>query len=140
MEPLRSVAWIMLNPSTADARINDPTIRRLISYATRWGYNGIDVVNLFAGRAVAPSDLTRMHDPIGPENDRWILDTMRDPRCAVVIVAWGSNTFARKRARDVARFLRGVRPLQALKRNDDGSPAHPLYLKSDLLPTSWEEA
>lgn len=44
----KTVSFIMLNPSRADAQINDPTITRCINFALSWGYGRLEVVNLFA--------------------------------------------------------------------------------------------
>lgn len=68
---LDSLVWLMLNPSTADATQDDPTIRRCMGFARRWGYGGITVVNLYAYRATNPRDLLTAADPVGPENDRY---------------------------------------------------------------------
>ena len=65
-----AVAFVMLNPSTADAGKDDPTIRRCASFARSWGYGSLEVVNLFAYRASEPKRLRQTPDPIGPANDR----------------------------------------------------------------------
>jgi hypothetical protein len=64
--------FIGLNPSTADEKEDDPTIKRCINYSKKWGYGGLCMVNLFAFRATDPSDLKAFHEPIGLENDKWI--------------------------------------------------------------------
>lgn len=71
-----AVTFVMLNPSTADARKDDPTIRRCLSYARSWGYDGIRVVNLYALRSSDPKMLKTVADPVGPENDAWIARTV----------------------------------------------------------------
>src|SRR4028119_2392792 len=63
------VAFVLLNPSTADARRDDPTIRRCANFARTWGFGGLEVVNLFAFRATHPTDLKCAADPVGPQND-----------------------------------------------------------------------
>src|SRR5262245_44648837 len=67
----RTATFILLNPSTADARVNDPTIRRVIGFTRQWGYDRLTVLNLFAVRATDPADLKRADDPVGPENKAW---------------------------------------------------------------------
>jgi len=64
--------WVLLNPSTADARDDDPTLRRCVGYAVRWGYGAVDLVNLFALRSTDPRALRSAADPIGYANDAHI--------------------------------------------------------------------
>ena len=79
----RRVTFIMLNPSTADERVLDPTIRRCIGFAKAWGFDGVDVVNLFAWRSTDPAALARVADPIGPDNDETIAASLRQSALAV---------------------------------------------------------
>lgn len=122
--------FIGLNPSTADEVKNDPTIRRCIDYAKRWGYGGVCVVNLFAYRATKLSALKNETRPIGQRNDRWLRQLA--PAAAIVIAAWGVNGTLRQRDEIVQRFL-GAN-LMCLKTTRHGHPAHPLYLKKTLRP------
>ncbi len=68
--------FLMLNPSTADETEDDPTIRRCIGFARRWGYSTLHVANLFAFRATSPADLKMASDPIGPDNDRHLVNRL----------------------------------------------------------------
>ncbi len=121
--------FIMLNPSTADASIDDPTIRKCLGFAMRAGYGGIDVLNLFAFRATNPAELHALartpEAQIGPDNDRYLASV---PAGADVCFAWGAH--ARRYASRVAqvRYLLGNTRWLCLKRLDDGTPAHPLML------------
>lgn len=134
--------FVMLNPSTADARVDDPTIRRCITYAKRWGYGALDVVNLFAFRATNPVELRRAVDPIGLVNDSYLLGTTRF--AALVVCAWGTFGSFLRRDRYVTSMLRrnGV-TLHALgftrgtNALGDRQPRHPLYLRADLDPVVW---
>ena len=83
------VAFVALNPSTADATHDDPTIRRCIGFARRWGAGGVDVVNLYAFRATKPRDLFAADDPVGPDNDAWIDAVVA--RADRVVLAWGHH-------------------------------------------------
>lgn len=133
----RSVAWLMLNPSTADAEKLDPTLTRCADYTKQWGFGRFDVVNLFALRSTDPAGLLDVDDPIGPRNDAAILETCT--AASLVICGWGANVAKRKLAgRDTAvlKLLRGVR-LSALTVTEGGHPGHPLYLPKDLKPTVW---
>ncbi|MGW0664571.1 DUF1643 domain-containing protein [Streptodolium elevatio] len=128
--PGPAVGWVMLNPSTADALSDDPTIRRCVRFAKAWGYGGLVVRNLFALRATDPAELARHTDPIGPYNDAYLAECADDP---LTVVAWGAR--GGDRGRDVLDLLErlGVQPHQ-LAATDDGQPRHPLYLKTGLVP------
>lgn len=127
-----TVAFIMLNPSTADATQDDPTIRRCIGYGISWGFQKLLVGNLFALRATKPIKLLAADDPVGPENDRWLREIANE--ADLVVCAWGAHKLAAKRAREAV--LPGE--LTALKVTASGQPGHPLYLKKDLQPVKFE--
>lgn len=120
---------IGLNPSTADHRQDDPTIRRCIGFARDWGYSGLCVANLFAWRATYPEDLKAAADPIGPRNDQWLRRLAAD--AAVIVGGWGNHGHHLDRARQVRALLP---PWHALRLNSSGEPAHPLYLPKHLTP------
>jgi len=128
------LAWIMLNPSTADASANDPTIRKCMGFARDWGYGGIIVVNLFAYRTAYPSELRTVADPVGPDNDREILRWVDD--AAEVVAAWGSNQYIGERDREVLRLLKDRAP-KCLGTTNEGCPRHPLYVKGDVTPLHY---
>jgi hypothetical protein len=134
---LPRVLWCMLNPSTADASKDDPTIRKCVEFSKKWNYGSIEVVNLFAFRSTDPEalEMTVGTDVIGPENDRVIVDAAS--RATRIIVAWGSEKFARTRAKSVSTGLLCDRTLECLKRNTNGSPAHPLYQPYSAQPIAW---
>lgn len=135
------LVWLMLNPSTADAAKDDPTITRCIGFARRWDYGGIKVVNLFAYRATNCRELQNTADPVGPENDRHLID-----ECAGnhVIAAWGaSNKFAgiARRAAKVLDLIRdNALMIDCLAVLKDGHPKHPLMVRGDatLIPFHGE--
>lgn len=127
------LAWVLLNPSTADAQQDDPTIRRCVGFAQRWGYSGIHVVNLFALRSTDPSQLLLAPDPIGPDNDRYILEAAQS--CDKVILGWGNHGSLFGRDVAVVKLLQGanISPY-ALGVTKSNAPKHPLYIKSDTVP------
>jgi hypothetical protein len=129
------VAMIGLNPSTADAKRDDPTIRRCIGFARDWGGGGLVMANLFAFRATRPSDLKKADDPIGPRNDHWIGRISR--LCPTLVAAWGNDGAWLGRSAQLHRRL-GSR-LQILRLNRSGEPAHPLYLPARLRPVEWTD-
>jgi len=128
------VLFIGLNPSTADAAVDDPTIRRCIGFAKAWGFGGLYMANLFAFRSTDPRGLLSASDPVGPENDAILLKLTK--MASLVVAAWGNHGAFMDRASHV-RALCGE--LSVLKLNHSGQPAHPLYLKKDVKPTPWVE-
>jgi hypothetical protein len=133
----RHALWIMLNPSTADASQDDPTIRRCISFSQRWGFGGLRVCNLFALRATDPKELLGCPDPVGPENDDYILKNAELASC--VHLAWGTKGALKGRAEAVVQLLRatGRQYLLCLGTTKDGHPKHPLYIRSDVQPLPY---
>lgn len=123
------VAFIGLNPSDVDDVKNNPTINRCISFARSWGYGGVCVVNLFAFNAVVPEAMMRAKDPVGPDNDKWLLRIAKS--AAAVVAAWGNYGSFMGRSAEVKNM---IPDLHALKINKSGEPAHPLYLRGDLIP------
>lgn len=134
---LQPACFVMLNPSTADAMQDDPTIRRCMNFARGWGNGGIVVVNLFAWRATFPEQLRQCQDPIGPLNDQHIREAaiLGHP----LVMAWGATAWGRKRARQVVALLEhaGRTDLHSLGRTRDGYPRHPLYLRRNTLLTPF---
>lgn len=128
------VLFVMLNPSTADAEADDPTIRRCIGFAQRWGFQGLAVGNLFAWRATDPKDLRTVHDPVGIENDYHL--TEMSMAAEATIAAWGVYGSYRGRDREVLPFLCDVEHLGLTKQ---GRPRHPLYLRADTARTAMPE-
>ena len=127
--------FLMLNPSTADARHNDPTVERCEQRARRWGAGGLVVVNLFAYRSTDPDELMKVADPVGPENDQAILAAAYSGGCEL-IAGWGNVGKLGGRADAVVRLLRRAHVrIHALAVNQDGSPKHPLYVHYDVRPT-----
>ena len=134
-----TAVFVMLNPSTADASVDDPTIRRCIGFAKALGCGGLHVVNLYAYRATKPADLWSAADPIGPENDEVLRDAFLTAygEGSPVIAAWGANAEP-LRAEFVGTVARaaGV-SLSALGVTKAGAPRHPLYLRADAPLTPW---
>lgn len=136
---LPSLGFIMLNPSTADHQVNDPTITRCLQRALAGGkFGGLEVVNLFPLRSTDPDGLLRHPAPLGDRADRnngAIMDAL--DRCSMVICAWGAHKAAPAQAADVLRIIRmcGRGPLlHHLGLNKDGSPKHPLYIAASTKP------
>jgi hypothetical protein len=125
----RCVCFVMLNPSTADAERDDPTIRRCLAFAKAWGYSSLVVCNLFALRATDPRELLGAADPIGPDGD---VSLAAARNADLVIAAWGAWVpFGRDQQ---ALWLLRRTPLYCLGLTKQGYPRHPLYCRSDLQP------
>ena len=138
---LPHACWIGLNPSDADARRNDPTIRKMIGFARLWGCGGIHVVNLFAIRSPYPMYIDPFSEPTA-ENDRYILDSVQG--CEIVVACWGAEKVAIERAAQVLANLKreGVKEIKCLGTTKGGQPRHPLYLSYDLrlVDFAWQGA
>lgn len=125
--------FVMLNPSTADHEVDDPTIRRCMGFANREGLGGIVVANLYAFRATRPEALKQANDPVGPGN--------RDALAAIaaeatandlpIVCAWGAtgSLFGTDRAA-VEQFWRSGVRLACFGVTAHGAPRHPLYVAS----------
>jgi hypothetical protein len=131
--------FIGLNPSTADATLDDPTIRRCIRFAQSFGCGNLLMLNLYAYRTPSPRALfaarKRCVDIIGgTENHFASMQKRISERSAqVVVAAWGRH--GKGRGREALLHMDG---LSYLAMNADGSPKHPLYLKADLKPTLFQ--
>lgn len=130
-----SALFICLNPSTADADCDDPTIRRIVGFAKDCGQGAVCVVNLYAFRATDPKALRSGVAIVGPENDRHI---MREAEAAsIVVAAWGASLPDSTRHGHVLNMIatrRGV--LRLGQTTASGQPRHPLYLsKTTVLET-----
>lgn len=129
------LVFCMLNPSTADASNDDPTIRRCRAFAEREGRNGIVVVNLYALRSTDPQGLWAHADPVGPKNDAWLggaaLETGR------VVCAWGANARPERVRRAVEIFRSAGATLWCLGTTKGGHPRHPLYVRGDSALIPW---
>ena len=131
-----TVNFLMLNPSTADAFVLDPTNRRCMGFARDWGYGSVTVTNIFGFRSTDPKGLRGSEDPVGPDNDLAILDAAGAAQ--LVIAAWGVHGELSGRA-DIVRSMlaeAGIE-LHALRLTKDGHPGHPLYVAASTQPTRW---
>lgn len=121
----RTVLFVGLNPSTADATQDDPTIRRCAGFARQWGFDWLLMGNVCAYRATNPKALLTVDDPVGPMNQealKWMTH-----RAELVVAAWGKNRL-NCYAHTLAGWILSLPHTRCLGRNGDGTPKHPLYL------------
>jgi hypothetical protein len=129
------VNFIMLNPSTADDKIDDPTIESCIRLAKNWGFDGFYVTNLFALRATDPKTLRASAEPIGKENDKFIEKYAQS--CKLVVIAWGNQGTLKNRNKLVLEQLNKISTPHCLKKTKLNHPNHPLYIKGDTKPMKY---
>ena len=120
--------FVMLNPSTADENDDDPTVKRCVNYASREGYGGLLIGNLFAYRATFPSRLLKAVDPVGPRNDQALAELQE--AAGTTIAAWGGMGDIFGRAQEVCKLLG---PMRCLGVTQGGQPKHPVRLRKDEL-------
>ena len=132
--PPNLCTWIGLNPSIADETQLDPTLRRIRAFSAAWGYNGFIMTNLFGLVSTDPDQLYTIDDPVGPENDRYILQAAQETQ--QVIAAWGVIGGHQNRCAAVLEMISGF-DLLCLKKTKEGYPIHPLYVAADTEPTKY---
>lgn len=138
IENKKTTVFVMLNPSTADQDVDDPTIRRCVGFAKSNGSGKVEIVNLFAYRATKPEHLALADDPVGNQNDYVIRQLFESDFTGPVIVGWGGSRHKVKRVNsghrvgavmDLAKETN--RPLYCFGETKNGDPRHPLYLPKD---------
>ncbi len=134
----QTAVFILLNPSTADGAVDDPTIRRCIGFSRQWHCGKLVVLNLYAYRTTNRADLFRQQDPVGPENDKFILEELHPDTYDIkplVICGWGSHPKIEERASEMLALLKSLgHRAFALRLTQHDRPEHPLYVPYDLKP------
>jgi hypothetical protein len=92
------------------------------------------MTNLFGLVTTDPARLYSVEDPVGPENDRYILQAAQETR--KIVVAWGFHGRYQKRCHAVLEMLSGF-VLICLKETKEGYPTHPLYVAGDTKPARY---
>lgn len=131
---LPKALFLMLNPSIADAELDDPTLRRCMGFARTWGYGGLFIGNRFAFRCTQPGLLLKAEDPIGPLNGTYL--SQMAERSEIIICAWGNAPIIKRLGQPFPDSITG--PLHCIELSKDGTPKHPLYLKSNLKPIPYK--
>lgn len=140
-----AVMFIGLNPSTANEASDDPTIRRVISFARKWGHGGVYMMNCFPFVSADPSVLRAnvlraFHEPLiaGYYTGNHIRMREIGGLCSRIVFAWGSFPLVREFRRD-AELAETFPDAQALVMNANGSPRHPLYVPGDVVPVKYDQ-
>jgi len=157
------VMWIGLNPSTADESVDDPTIRRCISFTKSWGYDGMFMVNLFTYRATDPNEMLAQFSvradgqnivgeymnrssPVGGCKNAQVVYHLQK-KCALVVAAWGANQnlIVKDRASSMCSWFVDEkcpidRDLHCVAMTMDFSPGHPLYVSAAAQPTLYRQS
>lgn len=128
---VRRMTFVGLNPSSGSAFRNSPTLKRMIRFTLRWGYDRLILVNLYALRSPSPRALRSVDDPVGPENDRWLAEALLD--ADLVVACWGESAEP-ERVASVMSLVECEWWCLGLTRG--GEPRHPLYVpaSSQLVP------
>lgn len=140
-ESPKRLLFVMLNPSSANGLLDDPTVGKCVGFAQRLGYDALSIGNLYAWRSPYPKALMKAADPVSPDNDAWLTALVRN--CDRAIAAWGNSARVlgpvwREREAAVIDLLTREKHLYRLgSLTVDGNPRHPLYLKYDTEPVVW---
>ncbi len=129
---LPKIMFIGLNPSTATAMMDDPTIRRVKGFARDWGYGGVYMCNLFGYISPYPEDLKTCSDPV-LDNDKWL--ALFSSLCKDVLFAWGNFKEANERAKIVSQMFPTA---VCLGFNKNGTPKHPLYVAAKTKQVNYK--
>jgi hypothetical protein len=133
--PSSYAMFVGLNPSTATAEVDDPTVQKCWRWSRAWGFGSFAMLNVYAYRARDPRALRAVEDPVGAGNDALLSEYARG--AALVVAAWGVGIGDRERLRRIRELLSSAADVHCLGENDDGSPRHPLYLPRDTQPRLW---
>lgn len=139
---LPRVLFIGVNPSTADAKLDDHTVRKWRGFSEQWGYGSFVVANLFAWRSTDVGDLARASDPVGPRNDIHLRKLLQG--ASLVVPCWGRASKLPRALRARITTVRGmlaadvVCPIRVLGLTSGGDPRHPLTLAYDTSLESWQ--
>lgn len=132
----RMLVWVLLNPSTADESVNDPTVRRCLDYSKRWNFDALVILNLFAFREKNRAAMKTETDPVGPSNRlafrKYIAPNQQ------VLCAWGTDGMHRRQDAQAKKWIEEEGgQLFILRLNQNGTPAHPGRLPKTLNLQVW---
>lgn len=137
----KTCVFVMLNPSTADGERDDPTIRKCVGFAKAWGFDRLEVVNLFAHRATDPRELLALNheaDPVGWQNEENVHRALTEYPLGRLVCAWGANGGHLGQDETMLGWI-GRRPRFALGLTAEGHPRHPLYVPYSATPVAFRQ-
>jgi len=138
-EPNKKFAmFVGLNPSTADAESDDPTIRKCVGFARRWGYGGVHMLNLFSYRATNPKQMLHVDEPVGEATNQWLAKYAAASE--IVVACWGAHGAHRERWKDVCEVHLSYARLSCFGLTRSGMPRHPLYIGYETVPVQFAYA
>ena len=127
-----TILFIGLNPSIADENVDDPTITRCINFVKDWGYGTLLMANLFAFRSTYPKDIYLIDDPIGKDNDHYLLECVT--QSDLIVACWRNNGTYMNREKVITEL---VPNLYCLQKNKNGTPHHPLRPPRNIHPVPF---
>jgi hypothetical protein len=140
-EHMPQLAWCLTNPSKASEQLDDPTLRKVQTYARLWGFGGVSVVNVFPWCATNPKELYQREETESLVVENLYMIQGEADECDQMICGWGRNGLIDSRSHRVRSWLQKYRrKVFALRLLNDGEPEHPLYLPSRLKPIPFDVA
>jgi hypothetical protein len=139
----KQACWLMLNPSTADATQDDPTIRRVIHFTTAWGFHGFTVVNLYPFRSSSPAECRRWADWENNGPDWYARDALQNNAAivareakdaAMIVAAWGGSAWDTDWIENIIEEIADNLDIYCLGITDSGSPKHPMARGNHRIP------
>lgn len=133
---LPRIAFVGLNPSTADANVDDQTIKRCVRFASDHGFGELTMLNLWAFRTTYPRELPAADVGFATADEQRNLDhiALHASGAARVVAVWGNSAPARAR---MAQVVPLVVSWWCLRTTKNGMPAHPARLPANLRLRPW---
>lgn len=130
--------FLMLNPSTANGDVEDPTVAKCMRVAAGLGYGRVEVRNIFAIRGTDPNIIKSVSDPVGPQNDDAIRSCAADRSTSLIVAAWGNHGRYNRRSLAIRHMLSTIgKPVHCFRVSKKNEPEHPLYQREDLKLIRW---
>ena len=137
------IGFFGVNPSIADAAVDDATVRKWIGFSRVWGASRFIVGNAFAFRSTDVKALATVDDAFGPDIGDHTASIIGD--ADLLVPCWGNVSKVPPElqfAFDVLldALVSSGKPVLHFGKTKAGDPRHPLTLGYDTLLTPWENA